>query len=172
MSAKNRENLRISKQNKAKTNHKRKILVIIDETPECRRAVAFAAQHAQNTKKTLVLLCIVDSVEFQHFLGVNNVMRTEAIQTAHKVLGEIASDVRTTHSLETQITVREGKKIDEIAKLIDEDKQIALIVLAASEHTEGPGPLVQLIGNRGTAFSIPVIVIPSNLADEDIESIA
>ncbi|WP_019221933.1 universal stress protein [Bartonella senegalensis] len=162
----------VSKQNKVKKDHKRKILVIIDETPECRRAVAFAAQHAQNTQRTLVLFCVVDSVEFQHFLGVNNVMRTEATQTAHKVLGEIAKDVRTTHSLATQIIVREGKKIDEISKLIDEDKQITLIVLAASGHTEGPGPLVQLIGNRGTAFSIPVTVIPSNLSDEDIERIA
>ncbi|USP03611.1 universal stress protein [Bartonella taylorii] len=161
-----------SKRKDAKAEHKRKILVIIDETPEHRRAVAFAVQHAKNTNRTLVLLCVVDSVEFQHFLGVNNIMRTESTQSAHKVLGEIANDVRTTHNLETEIVIREGEKIDEISKLIDEDKEISLIVLAASEHTEGPGPLIQLIGNRGTAFSIPVTVIPSNLADEDIESIA
>ncbi|EJF74200.1 universal stress protein [Bartonella birtlesii] len=161
-----------SKRKNAKAEYKRKILVIIDETPECRRAVAFAAQHAKNTNRTLILLCVVDSIEFQHFLGVNNIMRTESTQSAHKVLGEIANDVRTTHDLETEIVMREGKTIDEIAKLIDEDKEIALIVLAASEHAEGPGPLIQLIGNRGTAFSIPVTVIPSNLADEDIESIA
>ncbi|CAK02024.1 universal stress protein [Bartonella tribocorum] len=162
----------ISKPKNPKKKTKKKNLVIIDETPECRRAVAFAAQHAQNTNRTLVLLCVVDSTEFQHFLGVNNIMRTESTQSAHKILGDIASDVRTSHALETEIVVREGKKIDEISKLIDEDKRIALIVLAASGHTEGPGPLIQLIGNKGTAFSIPVIVIPSNLADEDIRSIA
>ncbi|WP_212112806.1 universal stress protein [Bartonella queenslandensis] len=162
----------ISKPKNPKKEPKKKNLVIIDETPECRRAVAFAAQHAQNTNRTLVLLCVVDSAEFQHFLGVNDVMRTESTQSAHKILGDIASEVRTSHALETEIVVREGKKIDEISKLIDEDKRIALIVLAASGHTEGPGPLIQLIGNKGTAFSIPVIVIPSNLADEDIRSIA
>ncbi|WP_273760258.1 universal stress protein [Bartonella sp. ML70XJBT.G] len=162
----------VSKQKDRKRDHKKKILVIIDETPECRRAVAFAAHHAKNTKKTLVLLCVVDTVDFQHFLGVNDVMRTESTENAHKMLGEIANDIRTTHALETEIMMREGKKIDEIAQLIDEDKEIALIVLAASGHTEGPGPLIQLIGNRGTAFSIPVTIIPSNLADEDIESIA
>ncbi|MBX4335241.1 universal stress protein [Bartonella raoultii] len=161
-----------SKQENIKAKYKRKVLVIIDETPECRRAVAFAAQYAQNTNRTLVLLCVVDSSDFQHFLGVNNVMRSESTQIAHKVLGEIASGVRATHALQTQIVIREGKKIDEISKLIEEDKEIALIVLAASGHSEGPGPLVQLIGNRGTAFSIPVTIIPSNLADEDIESIA
>ncbi|MBB5073993.1 nucleotide-binding universal stress UspA family protein [Bartonella callosciuri] len=153
-------------------NHKKKILVIIDETPECRRAVAFAAKYAQNTNRTLVLFSVVDSIEFQHFLGVNDVMRTESTQSAHQVLGKIAGAVRATHALETEMIVREGKKIDEISKLIDEDKEIALIVLAASGHTDGPGPLIQLIGNRETAFSIPVTIIPSNLADEDIESIA
>lgn len=161
-----------SKQEDPKRDCKKKILVIIDETPECRRAVSFAAHHARNTEKTLVLLYVVDTTDFQHFLGVNDVMRTESTENAHKMLEEIAEDIHTTHALEIEIMMREGKKIDEISKLIDEDKEIALIVLAASEHTEGPGPLIQLIGNRGTAFSIPVTVIPSNLADEDIESIA
>ncbi|WP_455479183.1 universal stress protein [Bartonella sp. B23] len=162
----------VSKRKNPKTNRKKKILVIIDETPECRRAVAFAAQHAKNTKRTLILLCVVDSIEFQHFLGVNNVMRTESTQSAHKVLREIAHDVRTTHALKTKIIIREGEKVDEISKLIEEDKEIALIVLAASEHAEGPGPLIQLISNRDTGFSTPVTIIPSNIADDDIESIA
>ncbi|WP_019220035.1 universal stress protein [Bartonella florencae] len=162
----------VSKKNGPPQKPKKKILVIIDETQECRRAAAFAAYHAKKTNRKLILLCVVDNIEFQHFLGVNNVMRTESTQIAHKVLNEIAADVHTTHALETEIIMREGKTIDEIAKLIEEDKEIALIVLAASGHTEGPGPLIQLIGNRGTAFSIPVTVIPSNLADEDIESIS
>ncbi|WP_336288124.1 MULTISPECIES: universal stress protein [unclassified Bartonella] len=162
----------VSQHKSPKKDHKRKILVIIDETPECRRAVAFAAQHAQNTQRTLVLLSVIDSSEFQHFLGVNDVMRTELTQNAYTVLKQIADDVHTSHALDAEMIVREGKKVDEILKLIDQDKEIALIVLAASGHTEGPGPLVQLIAYRGTAFSIPVTVIPSNLADEDIESVA
>ncbi|WP_455476345.1 universal stress protein [Bartonella sp. B17] len=162
----------VSKKKNAKTNLKRKILVIIDETPECRRAVAFAAQHAKNTNRTLVFLSVIDSSEFQHFLGVNDIMRTELTQNAYKVLEQVAHEIQTPKALEIEMIVREGKKIDEIFKLIDQDKKISLIVLAASGHTEGPGPLVQLIGYRGSAFSIPVTVIPNNLADEDIESVA
>ncbi|WP_455476833.1 universal stress protein [Bartonella sp. B41] len=160
----------VSKRKKPKMNQKRKILVIIDETPECQRAVAFATQHAKNTNRTLVLLSVIDNSEFQHFLGVNDVMRTESTQQAYRILKQIANGM--TQTLATETIVREGKKIDEILKLINEDKEIALIVLAAGEHTEGPGPLVQSIANRGTTFSIPVTVIPSNLADEDIESVA
>ncbi|WP_455481763.1 universal stress protein [Bartonella sp. B35(2025)] len=153
----------ISRKENMKADQKGKVLVIIDETPECLRAVAFAAQHAKNTNKTLILLSVVDNSEFQHFLGVTDIMRTESTQQAYKVLEQIANNVRAIQTFEIETIVREGKKIDE-------DKKIALIVLAASGHTEGPGPLVKLIANRGTAFSIPVTVIPSNLADEYIES--
>ncbi|WP_336279584.1 universal stress protein [Bartonella sp. CB175] len=162
----------VSEEKSKKTDHKRKILVIIDGTSECRRAVAFAAQHAKNTNRTLVLLSVVDNSEFQHFLGVNNIMRTELTQSAYETLKQIADDVYTAHTLETEIIVREGKKIDEIFELINKDKKISLIVLAASGQVEGPGPLVQLISSREPAFSIPVTVIPSNLADEDIEILA
>ncbi|WP_455473923.1 universal stress protein [Bartonella sp. B30(2025)] len=162
----------VAQQKKTKINRKKKILVFIDDTPECQRAVAFAAQHAQNTKRTLVFLSVIDSSEFQHFLGVNDVMRTELTQKAHEKLKKIADNVRTTHPIKTEVIVREGKKVDEILKLIDQDKKIILLVLAASGHTDGPGPLIQLIAHKGSSFSIPVTVIPSNLADEDIESIA
>ncbi|WP_336277056.1 universal stress protein [Bartonella sp. CB178] len=161
-----------SARKKTKTDNKKKVLVIVDETPECRRAIAFAAQHAKNTNKTLILLSVIDSSEFHHFLGVNDVMRTELTKNAREILEQISDNVRAVHPIETEKIVREGKKIDEILKLIDQDKKIALIVLAASERTEGPGPLVQLIAQRGSAFSIPVTVIPSNLADEDIEFVA
>ncbi|WP_332065687.1 universal stress protein [Bartonella sp. CB189] len=162
----------VSERKRPKENRRRKILVIIDETPECRCAVSFAAQHAKNTNRTLVLLSIIDNSEFQHFLGVDNIMRTELTQNAYETQKKIADDMRDTQICNAEMIVREGKKIDEIFKLISEDKEIALVVLAASEQIEGPGPLVQLISHRETAFSIPVIVIPSNLSDEDIESLA
>ncbi|MCZ2203288.1 universal stress protein [Bartonella sp. A05] len=162
----------VSKRKNCETDHRRKILVIIDNTQECRRAVSFAAQHAKNTNRTLMLLSVIDSSEFQHFLGVNEIMRTEATQNASMILQQIADEMRTTKTLEVEGIVREGKKIDEILKLIDEDRDIAIIVLAASGSTEGPGPLVQSIANRGGTFSIPVTIIPSGLADEDIETVA
>lgn len=161
-----------SKRNSSEISHRRKILVIIDHTQECRRAVSFAAQHAKNTERTLVLLSVIDNSEFQHFLGVNEIMRTEATQNAFMTLQQIADEIRATKTIEAEKIVREGKKIDEILKLIDEDQDIAIIVLAASGSTEGPGPLVQSIANRGGTFSIPVTIIPSGLADEDIETVA
>ncbi|WP_407965156.1 universal stress protein [Bartonella sp. C271] len=162
----------LSKRKSQEIDHKRKILVIIDETPECRRAVIFAAQHAKNTNGTLILLSVIDNSRFQHFLGVDKVMRMESTAHAYVILEKIADDVRTTQALEAETIMREGEKINEIFKLINEDQDIALIVLAASCHTERPGPLIQSIAHRGSTFPIPVTIIPSDLPEEEIEVVA
>ena len=44
--------------------------------------------------------------------------------------------------------------------------------LAAGNAKEGPGPLVSSIAGKAAAFPIPVTVVPQNLSDEDLESLA
>ena len=83
-----------------------------------------------------------------------------------------AAKVREKIGIEPELTVREGNPIEEIHKLIEEDQDIAILVLAAGSGKEGPGPLVSAIAGRNAAFPIPVTVVPQNLSDEDVESLA
>ena len=62
--------------------------------------------------------------------------------------------------------------MDTIHKLIEDDQDIAILVLAAGSSKEGPGPLVASIAGKGAAFPIPVTVVPMNLSDQDIDSLA
>ena len=68
--------------------------------------------------------------------------------------------------------IREGEKAKQLLKLIEEDEDIAILVLAAGAAKEGPGPLVASIAGKGAAFPIPVTVVPQNLSDEEIDSLA
>jgi nucleotide-binding universal stress UspA family protein len=70
------------------------------------------------------------------------------------------------------LVVREGSATEEITKLIEEDQDIAILVLAAGASKEGPGPLVSSIAGKTAAFPIPVTVVPQSLSDDDIESLA
>ncbi|WP_295895821.1 universal stress protein [uncultured Bartonella sp.] len=162
----------LSKRLSRQYGHKRKFLAVIDETPECRRAVAYASRRAKNTNGTLILLYVIDSSEFQHFLGVGNIMRAEAEEQARQTLSDISADVRENLGIETEIIVCEGQKAAEISKLIENDQDIAVLVLAAGSGAEGPGPLVQSIAAKGSAFPIPVTIIPDGLSAEDIDSVA
>lgn len=162
----------VSKRLSREAGHRRKFLVTIDETPECGRAVAYASRRASNTSGALVLLFVIDSSDFQQFLGVGNIMRAEAHERAQSALNKYASQIREKYGLQPELIVREGETVEEISSLIEEDQDIAILVLAAGSGKEGPGPLVQSIAGRGASFPIPVTVIPSDLSDEDIDAVA
>ena len=162
----------VSKRLSREAGHRRKFLAIIDDTPECERAVAYASKRAKTTGGVLVLLYVIEPGDFQHWLGVEKIMRDEAMATAGAALDVYATKIREKLGIEPELVVREGKPADEIHKLIEDDQDIAILVLAAGGAKEGPGPLVASIAGRGAAFPIPVTVVPLNLSDEDIDSLA
>lgn len=162
----------VSKRLSKEAGHRRKFLAIIDDTPECERAVAYASKRAGSTNGVLVLLYVIEPDDFQHWLGVEKIMREEATATANAALDGHAAKVREKLGIEPELVVREGRPADEIHKLIEDDQDIAILVLAAGAGKEGPGPLVASIAGKGAAFPIPVTVVPQNLSDEDIDSLA
>jgi nucleotide-binding universal stress UspA family protein len=70
--------------------------------------------------------------------------------------------------------VREGVKPEEISKAIDEDEDIAILVLGAAIDAKGPGPLVSSLaaGKAAGTFPIPITIVPGNLTLEDILTLA
>jgi nucleotide-binding universal stress UspA family protein len=162
----------VSKRLSREAGHRRKFLAIIDDTPECERAVAYASKRAKSTGGVLVLLYVIEPGDFQHWLGVEKIMRDEAMQAAGAALDIYATKVREKVGIEPELVIREGKPAEEIHKLIEADQDIAILVLAAGAAKEGPGPLVASIAGKGAAFPIPVTVVPQNLSDEDIDSLA
>lgn len=148
-------------------------MAVLDDTPECERAVRYAAMRAKHSNGGLVLLYVVEPGEFQHWLGVEEIMKQEAVQEAETILAKAASNVRETIGIDAETIVRQGNTREEINALIEEDKDVAILVLAAATAKEGPGPLVSALATRGAAgFPIPVTVIPSDLSDEDIDALS
>lgn len=162
----------VSKRLSHEAGHRRKFLAVIDQTEECERSVAYAARRAANTGGALVLVFVIEPSDFQHWLGVEKIMREEAMEAANAALAGHAERLRSQLGIEAELVVREGVQSEEIHKLIEEDQDIAILVLAAGGSTEGPGPLVASIAGKGAAFPIPVTVVPVNLTDEDIESLS
>ncbi|RUM98544.1 universal stress protein [Pseudaminobacter arsenicus] len=161
----------VSKRLIREAGHRRKFLAIIDDTPECERAVAYASRRAKSTGGVLVLLYVIEPGDFQHWLGVEKIMREEAMANAKAALDGYASKIRETLGIEPELVVREGKPTEELHHLIEEDQDIAILVLAAGAGKEGPGPLVASVAGKGAAFPIPVTVVPQHLSDEDLESL-
>ena len=160
----------VSKRLSREEGHRRKFLAIVDDTQESERAIAYAARRARSTGGAAVLLYVIEPGDFQHWLGVEQIMREEANATAAAALAAQAAKVRERVGIEPELVIREGKPSEQIHKLIEEDQDIAILVLAAGNAKEGPGPLVTSVAGKGAAFPIPVTVVPMSISDEDIES--
>ena len=162
-----------SKRRSFEAGHRRKFLVVIDETPECDRAVYYAARRAQHTGGALVFLYVIANDGFQHWLGVESIMRAEAEEEARKRMFHFVDRVRAAASVDPEMLIREGARSDELVRLIEEDEDIAVLVLAAGIGSEGPGPLVSnLAGRVSGTFPIPITIVPGNLTDQEIDALA
>ena len=151
----------------------RKFLVVVDGTPECRVALRFASRRAMHTGGGVTMLCVLEPGEFQHWLGVETIMKEEARAEAEAILHELAAEVNATAGLTPELLIREGKPGEEILKLIKEDPMLSILVLGMSSENEAPGPLVAIAsGISGTPFPLPVTLVPGDLSDEQIESLA
>jgi hypothetical protein len=72
-----------------------------------------------------------------------------------------------------ETAVRLGSRTEQILQAIDDDRDISFLVLAASSSAEGPGPLVlNLVAKSSGSFPIPVVIVPENMDDDEIDSIA
>ena len=151
----------------------RKFLVIADNSPECRVALRFAARRAVHTDGHVTILRVITPGDFQHWMAVEQRMREEALEEAEGLVHELAGEVNAATGCIPEVIIREGKTREEIVNLINEDRDIAVLVLGSASNKEGPGPLVSLLAKDPTgAFPIPVTIVPGTLTDDAIDVLA
>ena len=153
--------------------HKPKYLVIIDESPECDRAVYYASRRAARTGASLVMLLVIEPHDrHQQWLGVADIMKAEAHEAANQILDRFAARANGAAGITPERIIRDGEKSEQILKLIDEDEDIATLVLAAAIGKEGPGPLVSNLGKTAGTYPIPVAIVPGHLGDDELDALS
>ncbi|MEM1104612.1 MAG: universal stress protein [Pseudomonadota bacterium] len=154
---------------------RRKLLVIVDDTPESKLAQRYAAVRAKNAAARVLLLHIIQPSHFEHWMAVEETIREEARTAAKELLDAAAQEVFAVSRIAPDHLVREGAPRDVIGDLVAEDREIMVLVLAAADGKDGPGPLVSSFTSNPDAFRarpIPVMVIPGCMTLEDVEEIA
>ena len=153
--------------------HSPKFMVVIDDSPECDRAVYFASRRALRTGAGVIMLRVIETADRnQQWLGVADIMRAEAHEEANSVLDRHAARISSITGVMPERVIREGDKSEEMLKLIDEDEDIAALILAAGVGKEGPGPLVTGLAKTAGEFPIPLALVPGHLSDEDLDTMS
>ena len=99
-------------------------------------------------------------------------MRAEAHEAASAALDRAAGRANGIAAITPERVIREGAAIEQILAVIDEDADIATMVLAASPGAEGPGPLVTTIADAMGSFPIPVVIVPGELSDTEVDALS
>ena len=149
----------------------RKFLVVLDDSRECLNAMRFAALRAAHTGAGVQILSVIPPAEFQHWIGVADIMRQEARERIVAHFEVFAKWMRDRQGIEPELVIREGEPVSEILDQIREDAQIGVLVLGAGTDKSGPGPLVtQMTRNSGT-LPIPITIVPGEMSKERLEAI-
>src|SRR6185503_17974363 len=110
-----------SKRRSFERGHKRKYLVIVDDSEECSRAVHWAAQRAGRTKSVVMMMRVIETGDHgAQWLGVADIMRVEAMEAAKAMLNKAAEQAKKAAPVKVDMVIREGPVTEEIVNLIEE----------------------------------------------------
>lgn len=152
----------------------RVLLCVVDETEEVGVALEFAALRAKRQNARVALLYVIDTpTDFQHWATVADLMREEARDEAEQKLQRAAAMVQRLSGGYPILYIREGVRLEEVIKLIQEEPDISILILGAAVGPQGPGPLVSsLTGKMVGRLRVPLVIVPGNLSDEALDALA
>ncbi len=149
----------------------RKFLVVLDDSRECLNAMRFAAMRAAHTQAGVEILAVIPPEEFNHWIGVGDIMREEQRERIEAHFQVFAKWMRDKQGIDPELVIREGEPADEIIAQVQADATIGVLVLGAATGKKGPGPLVTQLTKTAGSLPIPITIVPGDLSKERLEAI-
>ncbi|WP_193140534.1 MULTISPECIES: universal stress protein [unclassified Meridianimarinicoccus] len=149
----------------------RTFLVVLDDSQECLNAMRFAAMRAAKTGGGVEILSVIPPDEFNHWVGVGDIMREEARERITAHFEVFAKWMRDKQGVDPTLVIREGDLFKEVLAQIHDNPEIGVLVLGAGTEKSGPGPLISHMTKSAAQVPIPFTVVPGNMSKEQLESV-
>ena len=146
------------------------ILVIADGSKEMEVALQYACARSKKTNRKIMIATFIEPLDVLTTQGVTEIMQNEAREEAEKNLQYAASIVKESTGFMPVLQIRKGEIMKELKNLIDEEKNINVLVIAANvDEKDNPGPIINsLVSKELSNFRIPVMIVPGNFSKEHI----
>jgi len=156
--------------NNAPHQHNRTFLVVVDESSELQNALYYACRRAHMTGGRVALLHVIEPGEIQSWAMVDDMFRQERRHNAELLLQRYGAVVAEATGRVPVLHLREGNRCDALLALIDEDRDLSILVLGAATGSDGPGPLINhLVQKAVTRLRIPLVIVPGWLTPEELD---
>jgi len=153
----------------------RKFLVVVDDSPEFEAALRFASRRARSTGGRVVMLRVLPSNTDAHWSGAREEIERQQREEAEALLNRLAVDAAERSGAPPVFLIEQGDAQAAIRKVVADDPDIKILVLAAGTGSRGPVPLVSAIIKQGAQLGgrkLPVTIVPGELTEEEVEDLA
>jgi hypothetical protein len=150
------------------------VLVIADESEEFPDALLYAGLLCRSTGWRLVMLRVMEPEAPAPWASITDEMRRQARDAAESLTQRFSAELWAECGVTPEVVLREGDLKPTLRKLLDEEKSIKLVVLAAAAGPGGPGPLVAQLGKPSGlgARAVSVLVVPGALTRDEVRRLA
>jgi nucleotide-binding universal stress UspA family protein len=150
----------------------RTFLVVVDDSPERAVALRYAALRAFRGGGRVALLRVTEPVGQAEWANIAEMMREERRAEAEQLLQGLSAEVNRITGQMPVVYVREGDPREQLLALLAEEPGISVLVLASSGAAEGPGPLISaLTGRYNRQLRTPLVIVPGNLTEDELETV-
>ena len=154
------------------TGLSRKYLAVSDETDECLSALLLAGMKAKALGAGVVILRCARVPGLGGWVGLDKDISQDAIDSARLKAMKHVDIVKEKVRITPELVVSDEEPVDAIRRLIDRDRAIKQLILAAASGWR-PGPLVSRLakGKPVSTRPIAVTVIPGGLSEDLLKDI-
>jgi len=153
----------------------RKFLVVVDDSPEFEAALRYAARRARSTGGRVAMLRVLPDSSDEHWAGVRDEIQRQQREEAERLLIRLGEEAAERSGSQPIFLIEGGDPLEAIRKVVAEDAEIKILVLAAAGGGKSAGPLVAAMLKAGSTLGgrkLPVTIVPGELTDAEIEDLA
>jgi nucleotide-binding universal stress UspA family protein len=141
-------------------------LICVNGEEYSKVALKFACMMAKKRKAKLILLHVTEPVDYQGFGAIDNKIKAEAEKNAKKLLTNLTKEI----DMDVVLLHKEGFIGEEIIKVAEENHYIDLLIVGAAAETGTKSKTLHpLVSSIGTKIMVPMVIVPGNLTDQQIE---
>ena len=121
---------------------------------------------------TVDLLHVIPPTDFHTLHAIEDRMREENRREAETLMKQMAEEAQELSGVMPTIVLREGKAAEEILAAASEDPNVNMLVLGVNEKSGARGSTLNwLTAQVGRKLSVPLLLVPGNLTDQQIEAL-
>jgi nucleotide-binding universal stress UspA family protein len=149
----------------------RKYLVCVTDNDESRVALKMACIKAKHHGGKVTVVHVIPPTDGQTLFTVAERLKEEQRSAAETFIKQMCESAFALTGIMPVIDIRDGNVGDEIVCAALEDGDYILMVLGFSESSGSAALMEWLCAQMGKKLLIPIMVVPGNLTDQQMQSI-